>query len=152
MAIPDMKNSSFEPFARFSSGEPSPRQTVSGIMLLVYWILLFLGTHLPSIDVGVAAPHHDKFLHVTAFTGLAVLLSWFVLGLKPVTKRSCFIILAVLLSYGAFDELTQLEVTGRTTDIWDFCADVLGSVLGLSCYLTATTVVRGLISQQSRPS
>jgi VanZ family protein len=44
------------------------------VTLVVYWVLLILGTHLPATAVG-AVPLPDKWLHFTAYTGLAFLLA-----------------------------------------------------------------------------
>ena len=148
MTARDAKDKLLERSVERASREPSPRRTVSGIILLVYWILLFLGTHLPSIDVGGDGPYHDKYLHLIAFTVLAVLFSWFDLGLKPLTPKKLIFLLAVLIGYAAFDELTQLKATGRTTDIWDFGANVLGCLLGIGAYSVVASTVRVFIPKQ----
>ena len=51
---------------------------------------------------------------------------------------------AVLLSaaYGATDEFHQKFVANRTPDILDWCADVIGAVLGVAIVLVAARVVQ----------
>jgi hypothetical protein len=45
------------------------------ILLAVYWIMLFTGTHLPGSSVK-SIHVNDKMLHFLAFAGLSFLLAW----------------------------------------------------------------------------
>jgi VanZ family protein len=120
-------------------------------LLVVYWLALFVGTHVPR------GPHEllpknvsDKLLHFTAYGGLAFLLclNWSLR--RPLGWRQFAIVLALLAGFGAFDEITQIPV-GRDCDILDWTADVTGATLGVGAFLLVSSVVR-LPEQDSGPA
>jgi len=100
-------------------------------LLAVYWVTLFVSTHVPIRGMGGS---NDKLLHIAAFAGLAFLLAWSVAKLRP-TWRAALTVLAIAVAYGALDESTQMLVPRRKADVWDWVANVVGSVLGLLGYL-----------------
>jgi VanZ family protein len=111
-------------------------------LLVVYWLALFAGTHVPR------APHEllpknvsDKLLHFTAYGGLALLvcLNWSLR--RPFTWRHGLIVLALMAGFGALDEVTQIPV-GRDCDIVDWTADVTGAILGVGAFLLAASMFR----------
>jgi VanZ family protein len=94
-------------------------------LLLAYWSLIFLGTHLPMppkghVNVG------DKFQHSGAYTGLAVLGLLAARAFRPRTLPLYLAVFAVGAAYGAVDELTQLAVPNRSADWLDWLADLVG--------------------------
>jgi len=101
-------------------------------VLIVYWVLLFTGTHLPTLP-KISPRISDKLLHFSAFFGLAMLLCW-VIPTRSSPWRKFIAVAAVAVVYGAFDEITQSFVRGRTTDIRDFAADALGAFSAISLY------------------
>lgn len=120
------------------------RATVYGlrwavVLLSAYWILLFIGTHLPPNSVMSQIRANDKFLHAGAFTGLSFLVAWAI----P-TKRNRWInvlvAIVVCVVYAAIDELLQIPV-GRTADWYDFAADLLGVVMGISIYVLGRAMI-----------
>lgn len=105
------------------------------MLLIVYWILIFTGTHLPgssmkSVDVS------DKLMHFGAFAGLSFLLAWSlprrVAGAVPGVALTALVALA----YAVIDEWTQGFVRNRSPSVGDFMADSLGIISGLIIYLT----------------
>lgn len=107
-------------------------------VLTVYWILLFTGTHLPSMPTGIPRVS-DKWLHFSGFFGLTILLCWVISTRKSAVKKFLFIA-ALTLAYGAFDEISQGFVRGRVPDIRDFAADALGIFSAIALYATARVV------------
>ncbi|TWU11403.1 VanZ like family protein [Symmachiella macrocystis] len=99
------------------------------IVLIVYWSALFIGTHAPTVPSGVAEVS-DKLLHYLAYGGLAFLLAMDQNARGPLTWRRRGQIFAVVAVYAALDELLQIPV-GRTADIRDWVADILGALCGL---------------------
>jgi VanZ family protein len=124
------------------SADPSHmvKATLNGIrlasfLLVVYWSALFVGTHIPRPpQIGVHLG--DKLLHFGAFLGLAFLLAWAI----PKSRRHRILHLmlagSIAAGYGALDEFTQIPV-GRTADILDWLADLVGAVSGLVVYTVA---------------
>ena len=105
------------------------KQSVARLVLLVvYWSVLFWGTHRTFTHPPVIKLS-DKLVHVIAYTGLGVLLSLTITAFWPQTSVSRTALL-IIMSYGILDELTQLFV-GRKAEIADWCADVLGGVIGI---------------------
>ena len=101
------------------------------ILLSIYWLALFVGTHIPLRKIGL--PGNDKLLHLLAYGGLAFLLAWAVAGARP-TWRSILAVLLVVSTYGIVDELTQSLIPSRSSDLGDWIADVAGALFGLVCY------------------
>lgn len=100
----------------------------------VYLVILFVGTHIPTPDVGVDVSGLDKVLHLSAYAVLtfAVMLGW-ELTVGALAAKHYFAVWLVGTVYGMFDEATQIPV-GRTADMNDWLADVAGIVLGLFAF------------------
>ncbi|QEG41119.1 VanZ family protein [Roseimaritima ulvae] len=109
------------------------------ILLAIYWILIFTGTHLPTVPMP-AVRNLDKVQHFVAFTGLAFLLAWSIptSGRDPRTKMIFAFLISVC--YGMFDELTQ-QFVGRNTELADFVADCVGALAGVFVYLFAKMIL-----------
>jgi len=103
------------------------------IPFAVYWMILFTLTTLPGKDlpdIGIS----DKISHFTAYCGLAVFLNLFLLiqNKKEFLKKKAWMF-ALLIGavYAMIDEFHQLFIPGRSCDILDWSADVIGLLLGL---------------------
>ncbi|MEZ6088320.1 MAG: VanZ family protein [Pirellulaceae bacterium] len=106
---------------------------LASIILIPYWVVLFIGTHTPSLRMP-SFSNADKFYHFAAYAGLAFLMAWALPKHKHFATRHLKVALLICLFYGAFDEITQLLVQGRQADILDFVADLVGAVVGLAAY------------------
>src|SRR5262245_12717633 len=81
------------------------------IVLVVYWLAIFIATHIPK-GVPLQPPNGwDKVAHFTAYAVLAMILAitWQLAG-GHLTVRHLVALWLVLVFYGAFDELTQIPV------------------------------------------
>lgn len=107
------------------------------IVLGLYWLLLFTGTHLPKIP-SIIPTTNDKVMHFSAFFGLATLLCYCTNSRK--TFKRFGIIIAVCLVYAIFDELTQSLVRGRESDWLDFVADSAGTFCAVGFYALGRAV------------
>ena len=118
---------------------------IATVSLCLYWLAIFVGTHLPSSSLP-SVHMSDKILHGVAFAGLAFLLAWAV----PTGRvlRHAFIVLAIAISYACLDELTQKFIPGRTCDRWDLLADAVGACAGLGIYFVTRSLL--LISNRGR--
>ena len=100
------------------------------IALVLYWLVAFLGTHIPIPAGVIPRGGGDKVLHFVGYGILASLLMGLRASRGPfgwygITMRGI-----VLALYAAFDEVTQLFV-GRHADVMDWFADMIGSCCGL---------------------
>ena len=121
----------------------SRRRGTIGVVLAVYWVALFVGTHIPNPQ-GILPPEvSDKTLHLTAYCGLALLFTLWVSTKRALGPKRCLLILLGLAAYGAADELLQMvPIINRHADALDWVADVIGVILGLVIVLC----LRGLLS------
>jgi VanZ family protein len=102
-------------------------------VMLVYWAMLFLSTH---IDLSPGVARHgpgDKTMHTLAYAGLAFLWLVSAAAFGRVTWPTYLVVLVGAALYGAVDETSQALV-GRKTDIADWRADMLGAALGMIAF------------------
>ena len=121
------------------------RATINGLRIAIvalgiYWLLLFVGTHLPPNRLMEKIHQSDKLLHCGAFAGLAFLMCWAVPTIRTQMYRNTLTGGAICVIYAAIDELLQIPV-GRTADWNDFFADCLGVCIGMAVYTVARSVL-----------
>ena len=103
--------------------------------LTVYWVTLFVFTSLPAAklpNVGV----NDKIEHLSAFFGLGFLLNLMFSYQETnqfLKKHFNLGTIALGLLYGAFDELHQKLVPGRSCDFYDWVSDSTGILIAVVC-------------------
>jgi len=102
------------------------------ILLLVYWPALFVLTHLPRLP----APDirgSDKIAHFTAYLVLTILfwLARYGTYRPSLRGKRMYIILLLMVCYGAVDEISQQLVPHRFADWLDWLANSAGVVTGL---------------------
>ena len=99
-----------------------------------YWLLLFVGSHLPQEHASIPVIGFDKVIHLVAYGVLAWLLAWCVYaGEKKPTASGLLGLFAIVMAYGYFDECTQPPV-GRTYDLYDLAADAIGAAIALTAF------------------
>jgi len=102
--------------------------------LVVYWIILFVGTSIPAQSVPSLGIGGDKVAHFFAYLILSVLLYLtFIFQEKlSFTQRNAIILtLAIAICYGVLDELHQMLVPGRSAELLDWIADAIGAACGV---------------------
>jgi len=112
----------------------------------LYWLLLFVGTHIPLKPGKNQAPAgRDKVQHCVAFAGLAFLLC--TAGAIDGRYRRALVprVLLLIAVYAAADEWTQQFVPSRQSDLSDWIADMVGAGLGLSVFLLVGEPVLALL-------
>jgi VanZ family protein len=117
------------------------------IVTAVYWLGMFVGTHLPVTPDPDKIPNRfDIVEHLSAFAGLGLLLclACAALGVSP--RLIPLAVLGIVGLYGVVDELTQMFVRYRQADIVDWCADMLGAGLGIAAFSLAQLVRRRTVA------
>lgn len=108
----------------------------------IYWLVLFVATHIPMQGRSPRAPIKDldKGEHALAFAGLSFLLcaTGAALGLGPL--RALTLVLIIVACYGAIDEVTQLLVPSRSADWRDWLADITGAICGIMAFRLASSL------------
>ena len=119
--------------------------------LVLYWgpplalaALIFIFSSIPGTHLEIELfPHADKLAHAGEFGALALRL---LRALGRTTNWRPWITtgatVALVLAYGALDELHQSFVPLRDVDAWDVVADLAGGVIGCGVWC----VVRQLCS------
>jgi VanZ family protein len=105
----------------------SKEQKLFGVMLAIYWVGIFVVTHIPVPNWTRNMGMSDKTMHVAAYMLLGFLL-WFAVSFDEKAnwrKLKPWLILAAALFYGVADEALQ-RVIGRSMDVLDFASDIGG--------------------------
>jgi VanZ family protein len=102
--------------------------------LAVYWLALFVATHLPASSPLLPRNVSDKLLHGAAYAVLAVLFAgaW-QSAAGRLTLAHLRWVWIVLVLYGGIDELLQIPVR-RKASVGDWIADALGAAAGLALF------------------
>ena len=99
--------------------------------LIIYWIILFILTSLPS-SLAIATDVSDKVNHFGAYGLLSVLLYlnlYFQDKIKILNKFPATFTVLIASIYGLLDELHQMFVPGRNAEFLDWLADFSGSLV-----------------------
>lgn len=102
------------------------------VVLALYWLAIFVGTHLPS-SVNIGAHTNDKVKHFSAFFMLGGLLCY--VTNSPNWFRRFAAIGVAGMAYAAIDEWTQRFIPNRVPDIADFAADSMGLWSAIAIYV-----------------
>ncbi len=110
------------------------RTKVLLVPLIIYWIVLFIATSLPSTHFVDVFEISDKIKHFGAYFILSALLGlnlhfqekW--KSIVPHFLSYTFILCTI---YGLLDEIHQIFVPNRSAEFLDWVADVLGTLLGV---------------------
>lgn len=127
-----------------STKQETWRLTTIRAGIAVYWLAMFLATHLPVQRVMEQLPTTDKHLHFGAYAVLGFALPWWDLA---ATWGLAARLWMVILLYAALDELLQIPV-GRSAEWGDWFADAAGALIGVCM----AVVVGRRLSVQSRPA
>ena len=108
------------------------KKIIMTVLLAVYWIAIFILTHIPIPEVVYKADVSDKTLHFVAYLIFTFMLWVAVSPNKNIDWRKLTIwwVIFVLIAYGAIDEWLQ-QYVGRSTDLTDFYANMKGVAAGL---------------------
>lgn len=104
------------------------------IPLVLYWLLLFIGTTLPADHFSDILEISDKIKHFTAYLGLAVLLALnlhFQEKWKFVALNYLIYTFIICSTYGILDEVHQIFVPNRSAEFLDWLADLFGTIVGI---------------------
>jgi len=102
--------------------------------LIIYWPALFIGTSIPVQSIPSIFEFGDKLEHIAAYGGLSILLNLAIIfqdrygNIK--IKHNLFAFIAAA-CYGILDEIHQIFIPGRSCELLDFAADLIGIIIGL---------------------
>ena len=96
----------------------------------VYWVGIFVLTHLPPEKIARMPRVWDKAAHFLVFFGLAAVLGTAMLLTWPTRRTVPLWVLAISLVYGAVDEVLQ-PLMRREASVRDWLADAVGIIPGV---------------------
>lgn len=103
------------------------------IPLIVYWIILFILTSVPTDALPSPFGISDKIEHFAAYSVLSFLITFtlYFRENKDWIGRH-YLLAGILISsfYGLFDEIHQFFIPGRYCEFYDFIANILGASTG----------------------
>ena len=102
--------------------------------LIIYWIILFILTSLPTGLAIETKDISDKFLHFGAYGLLSILLYlnlYFQDKIKILNKFPATFTVLIASIYGLLDEIHQMFVPGRSAEFLDWLADFSGSLVAV---------------------
>jgi VanZ family protein len=105
------------------------------VTLAAYWLMIFVGTHQPSILDPTPSLINDKVKHFTAFFLLGGMMCYVTNSRRWLRRFATIGLLGM--AYGAIDEVTQHFVPGRYPDKFDFLADAAGVWTAIGIYVAA---------------
>ena len=118
----------FHAFIQFLSPllQPVPRTRGLFLLLLVTLVtaMLYFGSQ-PQIQTVIPSPPWDKVAHMTVFGGFTAI-AWVALG-----GRSWFGPVLVAFVIALLDEGMQYYAPGRSADVSDIVADLVGGIVAL---------------------
>src|SRR5687768_10564791 len=99
--------------------------------VVLYMALIFAlsAQSQPPMPTGVSSATG----HVVGYAGLAVVILRALAGGLParITPKAALGAVAIAVAYGITDELHQMLVPGRTSELIDVAADAMGALLGI---------------------
>ncbi|MBK8945939.1 MAG: VanZ family protein [Ignavibacteriae bacterium] len=126
------------------------RLKVLTIPLILYWIILFIATTLPSTPYVDVFDISDKIKHFGAYLILAVLLGLnlhFQEKWKGVTQNFLKFTFIICIFYGLIDELHQIFVPNRSGEFLDWVADLIGTIVGILIIKIFLTIIKNKSTQ-----
>jgi VanZ family protein len=109
------------------------------ISVLILIVVLIPGANVPNINfIGF-----DKIVHISMFAAWAVALRFDVVSLRP------WAVVMLGMLFSLFTEITQLFVEGRSFDLYDLVADLVGLMIGVVVAGPINKVLRKVL--QSKP-
>lgn len=110
------------------------RLKVLVIPLIIYWLIIFIGTSLPSTSYVDVFEISDKLKHFSAYLVLAILLALnlhFQAKWKGIAQNYLISTFIICTFYGLIDEIHQMLVPNRSAEFLDWLADLSGTLIGI---------------------
>ena len=123
----------------------------AAFVLLVYWLALFVATHVPELPARSTLPYGDKIAHAVAYAILAWLAAMVLRIMHWPLLRIGINVLISCAVYGAVDEWLQ-QFAGRRSDVLAWTADIVGAVMGLIIFLLSHAAIRRAYYQLLPPT
>lgn len=116
-------------------------QGINFSLLISYCALIFWFSDQPSLQLPMTFQHQDKVIHFAAYFIMGTLAWWSFFPLVKIRSRTAIICFIFCALYGLSDEWHQSFVSGRYSDVFDWFADMMGSVIALLIFYNSPSHV-----------
>ena len=116
--------------------------------VVIYCSIIFGVSAIPNVQLPQTISVFDKLVHMCEYAILAIL---FARAIRHVGQSDWLLLIWVIAVffvafYGITDEFHQSFVAGRSSDLADWLADIIGGGIGAAVYLSWKVKSRGIIS------
>ena len=121
------------------SVRPTGKSRLTLVVLCVYWLTIFVLSHIPKDRVPSGWTVSGKTLHLGAYFVLTLLVfanAQLILRTSLRSKKT-WLMIGVVVAYGALDEFLQLFIPGRHGSLLDWAVDVAACLLCVGVLLLA---------------
>jgi VanZ family protein len=116
--------------------------------LLAAWLTLTIVlTSLPNPGCRLDIPHQDKIAHLSFYGVIGFLFALWRRESGDSASRAVVGALLFVAAFGAFDEIHQRFIPGRSMDILDWTADTAGGVAGGTTAIIAPSLLPSLVTR-----
>ena len=129
----------------FQSTNSQSTNRLFAIIVALYWLALVISTHLPGQHVPSQLDPVDKFLHFTAYAGLAFLILMATRCQLGMNRKWGIGLFCLLIVHGMIDEWTQGFVPGRFPSAFDAAADGIGAAIGITVFAIVQPILARII-------
>lgn len=127
-----------EDVSREAAAEPGlRRRVVAWLLPIVYYGAIVIQSSFVFQTPDTHIPYVDKLAHFVIYGVLGLLIARAVIrsaSRQPAALLTVALATAAVGCLGALDEVHQYFVPGRSADVFDGLADVVGAVVGSSCF------------------
>ena len=113
-------------------------------------ILLMTLTSIPNPRIAPAFPGADKVAHFAFYSVAGFLCALWRREAGRDARRAVMFAFGLVLLLGAFDEVHQHWIPGRSMDILDWLADIAGGSAGALLSVSAVSLVPSLLSAENQ--
>lgn len=110
------------------------------LSVIIWMVLIFIGSSIPADAIPAGPKEYSLLIHFLEYFILTLLLLWAVNGgfHRAVSPRVMLAAAATALFYAFTDEIHQLYVPGRVSDLLDLFVDSVG--VAVACMLVPLIV------------
>ncbi len=118
---------------------PIGKSRLSLVVLYVYWLIIFILSHIPKDHVPPGWTVSGKTLHFGAYFVLTLLVfvNAGLIHRTSLRSKKTWSMIGVVIAYGALDEFLQLFIQGRRGSPLDWAVDVAACLLCVGLLLLA---------------
>jgi len=111
--------------------QPKGKSRLVQVVLYVYWLTIFILSHIPKVNVPRGWKVSGSMHHFGAYVVLTLLifLNAGLIRRMSLRAKKTWLLIGVVIAYGVLDEFLQYFVPGRDANLMDLVVDVVACLL-----------------------